>query len=157
MKYKIKMRIWTRDAFILQEACMFLGLARLMTMMKFRQFAPFLGKKAQHEPEEPSDDQLARAQKVKSAILAMSVRTPWKSRCLVRAIAAQIMLRRRRINCTLYLGVAKNDAKRMKAHAWVKCGKLFLTGERPAGDYTYVAAFSNEFNSPGRSGEGEAG
>lgn len=135
-----------REAFIFQEAILFLGLARLMTAaMKFSWFSRMLGKQVSCEPKVPGKAQLERAQEVAFAVAQMSRRVPWKARCLVRAIAAQLMLGRRRINSTLYLGVSRSNDKPLKAHAWVKCGDAFLTGERPAMDYTVVARFSNEF------------
>ena len=142
-----------REAFILQEAFLLLGLARLMTVtMKFSWFSRVLGRQLPREPKAPDEAQLARAREVASAILQMCQRAPWKTRCLVRAITAQLMLGRRRINSTLYLGVTRSEKNPIKAHAWVKCGGMFLTGERPAGDYTVVAMFSNEFDGIGPAG-----
>lgn len=147
-----------REAFLFLEAVLFLGLGRLMTAaMKFRWFSRALGKQDSCEPMAPDAVQLERAQDVAAAIAQMSRRVPWKARCFVRAIAAQLMLGRRRINSTLYLGVNRSGNNPLKAHAWVKCGGVFLTGERPAKDYTVVARFSNEFCSPRRIAGEDAG
>ena len=54
-------------------------------------------------------------------------RTPWESKCLVRALTAAYMLKRRGFSGTLYMGVKMNDGK-MAAHAWLRCGDLFVTG-----------------------------
>ena len=153
MKHGEKGPVRTREAFILPEAFLLLGLARLMTMaMKFNQFSRILGMQVSREPKAPDVAQLERAREVASIIAEASRRAPWKTRCLVRAIAAQLMLKRHRINSTLYLGVARSGNKPLKAHAWVKCGDIFLTGEHPVMDYTVVAMFSNEFDSIGPSG-----
>jgi hypothetical protein len=153
MKHGEKRPVRTREAFLLPETFLFLGLARLLTMaMKFNQFSRILGIQGSREPKAPDAAQLERAREVASVIAQASRRAPWKTRCLVRAIAAQLMLKRRRINSTLSLGVARSGNKPLKAHAWVKCGDVFLTGERPAMDYTVVAMFSNEFDNIGPSG-----
>ena len=150
-----KMR--TRDSFMLQEAWILLGLGRLLMMLfKFNRYARLLGKQLPREPETPNAEQFARAKAVAGAVRTMSVRTPWKSRCLPQAIATQIMLGRRRINSTLFLGVTRNDEKRMKAHAWVACGGTTLIGERPWDIYTPVAAFSKEFGHAAQSVQEEA-
>jgi hypothetical protein len=142
---------------MLQEAWILLGLARLMSkLFKFNRYARVLGKQLPREPEAPSAEQFARAKAVAGAVRTMSARTPWKSRCLPQAIATQIMLGRRRINSTLFLGLTRNDEKRMKAHAWVMCGATTLIGERPWDIYTPVAAFSKEFGPPAQCAQEEA-
>jgi hypothetical protein len=150
---KLSARFWTHDVFILLEASLLLCFAQLLAMtMKFNRFSRVLGKQVSREPGAPDEAQLARAQEVASAIALVRRLAPWKSRCLAQAIAAQIMLKRRRINSTLYLGVAQHAVKGLRAHAWVKCGGAFLTGERLSKNYTVVAMFSSEFSAPKRPG-----
>lgn len=50
------------------------------------------------------------------AVQAASVYTPWRSNCLAQALAAHYMLRRRRLPCTLYIGVAKRPGQSLTAH-----------------------------------------
>lgn len=54
-------------------------------------------------------------------------RTPWQSKCLVKALTASHLLKKRGISHTLYLGVGQNDSK-MIAHAWLRSGRLYVTG-----------------------------
>lgn len=56
---------------------------------------------------------------VKVAVRQAGWISPWKNRCLVSSLTARYMLRRRRISSELYLGMAKNEAGRMIAHAWL--------------------------------------
>jgi hypothetical protein len=65
-------------------------------------------------------------------------RTPWHSACLVQALAGAALLRQRRLPAALYLGVAKapRQPDAIIAHAWLRCGEVFLTGE--AGHQTYA-------------------
>jgi len=67
--------------------------------------------------------------------------TPWKSACLVQAIVGKIMLQRRKIQSTVFLGVAKNKQDELKAHAWLKSDNTYLTGYREMNDYTTIAHF----------------
>lgn len=66
--------------------------------------------------------------------------TPWETKCLVRALTAQRLMTRRHITSTLYLGVGLKENK-MIAHAWIRCGKRFVTGGDGTG-YSVVAKFS---------------
>ena len=54
-------------------------------------------------------------------------KTPWESKCLVRALTAQKILKKKRIASTLYLGCAHEGGKAV-AHAWLRVGKMYVTG-----------------------------
>lgn len=68
----------------------------------------------------------------------------------MQAIAAQRMLRRRRIASTLYLGVASNREKKdaIVAHAWLRAGDKIITGEIEARRHRALAWFGDEPASP---------
>ena len=53
--------------------------------------------------------------------------TPWESKCLVRALTAKRLLKKKNISSTLYLGVKTENGK-MSAHAWLRTGMLYVTG-----------------------------
>ena len=61
-------------------------------------------------------------------ITAISRYTPWKSLCMVQALTAQTILSIKRIPCTIYLGIAKDDQQKLQAHAWLMCGDFVVTG-----------------------------
>lgn len=65
--------------------------------------------------------------------------TPWESKCLVRALVAQKLLKKKKIPSTLYLGVGKENES-MIAHAWIRSGKAFVTGGNGEG-YAIVAKY----------------
>ena len=69
-------------------------------------------------------------------------KTPWESKCLVRALAAQRLLCRRGLSSTLYLGCGMEEGK-MVAHAWRRFGEMYVTGG-DGGGYTTVARFCKE-------------
>jgi len=154
-----KKRIWAFLHFdfshklLLMEALLLLGLSRAaLLIMDFREIAPRLGTQRELKDlvaetgglvDEGQKKLNARAKGVGWAVRAMSRYTPWESKCLVQAMAAKIMLNRRKISNTLYLGVAKDNTGAMVAHAWIKCGSFILTGEREAERFTVVAAFSS--------------
>ena len=66
-----------------------------------------------------------------SAAIARSRRiVPWRSDCLVQALAARAWLDRRGIPSALSIGVKKAPAGTVDAHAWLKCGPITITGGR---------------------------
>ncbi len=68
---------------------------------------------------------------------------PWECVCLVRAFSASRMLAKRDIVCNTYMGVCKNDAGGMCAHAWTKCGNEFITGETGVERFKVTGIFHN--------------
>lgn len=68
------------------------------------------------------------AKKVSYAVNRVCNKTKWESKCLVRALTAQKLLAEKGIDSTMYLGCKENDNKKMVAHAWIRCGKTFVTG-----------------------------
>jgi hypothetical protein len=71
---------------------------------------------------------------------AAARRVPWRSKCLEQAIAAKMMLRRRGVHSTLYLGVTREPTG---AHAWVRVGGWNVTGGQDVSRYAVVASFAD--------------
>lgn len=80
------------------------------------------------------------AVRVSRVVNRIADKTPWESKCLVRALAAQRILKRRNVSTTLYLGVGKDDNMKMIAHAWLRCGLFYVTGGTGE-EYAMVAKF----------------
>lgn len=81
---------------------------------------------------------------VSKAVHAMSKVTWWESQCLVKAIAAMKMLEKRGVPSTLYLGSGRDDQGRMIAHAWLRSGSFYVTGNENLERYAVVALFGNQ-------------
>lgn len=66
---------------------------------------------------------------------------PFHCQCLVTAITARKLLKKLNYSPDLYLGVAKDPEKGLAAHAWVKLGDVWVTGQT-AQSFTIVKVFS---------------
>lgn len=66
------------------------------------------------------------------AVRAMGARVPWRSDCLVQALAAQHWLAAKGIGSTIHLGVKPSGAP-LDAHAWLKVGDRIILGGDVAG------------------------
>lgn len=62
------------------------------------------------------------------ALAVGSRHVPWRSDCLIQAMAAHRWLRRHGLVSEFYLGVAKRNEVTLIAHAWLKVGDLTVTG-----------------------------
>lgn len=97
------------------------------------------GAEGEESPDDETLDTYRYAKKVSYCVNQICSKTAWESKCLVRALTAQKLLKRKKISTTLYLGCAEKDGK-MVAHAWLRCGRLYVTGGDGTG-YTIVDKF----------------
>ena len=129
----------------LLEAVFWLGLARLaLLLVPFRRLAVHLGTPS-HETPAQNLDQAAteRARTVGGAVQRAARNLPWDCRCMAQALAGKAMLRRRGLPSTLYLGVAKDEAADLCAHAWLRCGDAVITGGEGADRFTVLSTFGD--------------
>ncbi|MDR3598919.1 MAG: lasso peptide biosynthesis B2 protein [Desulfosporosinus sp.] len=126
------------------EAFILLGISRFLILaIKFKTVAPVLGKHGKESANKVTAQDLEISKKVAWAVRVMSKHTVWESKCLVQAMTAKIMLNRRKISSTIYLGVAKDEAQQLIAHAWLRCGDKILTGGGGRDKFTVVGIFGD--------------
>ena len=114
----------------------------LVTFVKFSIYNRIMGELM---VEAPAIDYKKEQRKVFRTIRAidfLSDKMPWKNTCLVRAIAVKLMLRRRKVKTTVYLGVGELEGK-FEAHAWVKVGDRVICGETNKDSFKVVSYFGD--------------
>ena len=126
------------------EAFILTGIVRFSILfIPFNKLARCIGKYKDESTYSVSDKEKDTICRIAWAVYVVSKRTPWQSKCLVKALTAQIMLRQRKVSSTLYLGVAKDKANKLKAHAWLRSGQDIITGNSEKEGFTVVAKFAN--------------
>ena len=122
-----------------------LGLAgvRLMTLvLPFRVVNRLIGIRHCGDVAPVVSRELDRARGVGRAIRAAARHLPWRSSCLVQAITGKAMLARRGIPALVFIGVGKGEAESFRAHAWLKCGDLLVTGGKEYQAFTAISSFN---------------
>jgi len=131
------------DRILYMEATFWLGISRLaILILPFRWIAPFLG---QHMASSDENDKSSGRQAVipvSRAILNMSRHLPWECKCLAQAISGKMMLQRRQISSTLYLGVSKKEDGDLYAHAWLRAGNIIILGGGGLERFAVVSTFA---------------
>lgn len=90
-------------------------------------------------PDPASAPVLDRARAVARRVGRVADRLPWRSSCLVRAVALRLLLERRGISgAIIRFGVRKKD-KALEAHAWLILKGTILIGEEEAAGYVSLA------------------
>lgn len=86
-----------------------------------------------------TDQQLTVIENIREAVQRAGWVSPWKNKCLVSSLAGRCMLRRRKIQSQISLGVIKDGNGRMIAHAWLRAGDLEIVTR--GGDYQVLYVF----------------
>ena len=107
----------------------------------FAELAPKIGQLGYETPIETSP---RNARLVHELMESMFRRIGWKDSCLIRALTAKKLLNRMGEKCTLYMGVRKRKGEGLSAHAWLRCGKLTVTGGEIKDEYTVTAVFGDQ-------------
>jgi hypothetical protein len=85
------------------------------------------------ELQAPSNGGPGSAQTVSRAVRIGARIVPFRSDCLVQAMAARSMLDRRSISSEFYIGVARRRGEDFSAHAWLKSGGEIVVGGNVSG------------------------
>jgi hypothetical protein len=123
-------RLPAADKGLLIEAALLLPVARtVIQWVPIRWYAPLLlGRHMADLPhgETAADEDLLR--RVAWAARVVSEVMPWRNKCFALALTVKWMLARRGIASVLYLGARTLENRGFCAHAWLRCGNLYLTG-----------------------------
>ena len=79
-----------------------------------------MGERGGESPQEETMENLRKAKRVSTHVNRITEHTLWESKCLVRAMTASKMI----------------------AHAWLRCGQMYVTGGNGS-SYAMVAKFRN--------------
>lgn len=123
------------------ETALALALGWLLVFaVPFRHSAALVGKaKGPAEAGElPPEKTLQRARAVSRRIVCWAPKMPFRTTCLVRAMAGWLLLKRRGIASTIRFGVAMEDGK-LAAHAWLLLADETLLGGAEATGYQPLA------------------
>lgn len=135
------LRMRPGDKVLLLEAAALLAVARvLVNTVGFERFASRLGHHMAQTSNDASPEAHATARRVRWAVEIAARNLPFEVICLPQAIAGKLMLRRRGIDSTLYLGVAYDPD--LKAHAWLRAGRVIVTGAKGRSGFSVISTFA---------------
>ena len=113
----------------------------LISKNAFRDICIRLGTRRDSVPVEPyTGSNNERILAVSKAIKIVCPRLHFKNECLVEAFVAKRLLLHEKM--TVYMGVAKNKDGAMRAHAWTRCGDIYVTGAEGREQFTVTAVFA---------------
>jgi hypothetical protein len=138
---------WAQRLVLLEAACYLAAAQIAVHLLPFRWLAPHLGRMGGTSSERPvSPEQQRQAQQIGWAVTALARKLPWDSKCLAQAVAGKWMLQRRGLPTVLYLGIDRgpDEGTWLEAHAWLRCGADFVTGEPQHKRFQVLTTFSED-------------
>jgi len=124
-----------------------LGLAKLAVWtVPFQRLAKRLGTPAGSSPYclaiPPQLEHRARL--IRQAIRIAANYAPWNANCYPQALAARLLLGYYRVPCLIYFGVRRDEETgAMKAHVWIACGRVAVTGGYAFDQFTVAGIFES--------------
>lgn len=114
----------------------------LVRFIPLRWFSSMLGEFNRHVEVNLDDREIQLITLFRKNLKRLKKVLPWQVKCFTEAIAGKKVLSLYDIKTTLFLGVTKEGEQNLKAHAWLKSGDQFITGERGYKNYTVVGFYS---------------
>ncbi|NNC73524.1 MAG: lasso peptide biosynthesis B2 protein [Sphingomonadaceae bacterium] len=113
---------------------MLLAMARfLILVVPLKYWRGLLGPIGEHDAESaraPDAATTRTALNIGRLVRRVAARAPFSALCLPQAIAAKLMLRRRRIASQIHVGARSGTgSKAIDLHAWLMIGELCVTGD----------------------------
>lgn len=141
-KLKYLFQLSTKDKLLIIEIIALLSFAKLcIKVIRFNILTNWIGK-IHRETARESKNSLMKLFKIKRFIKSITKYLPWESVCYDKAIAAKLILNRRKIPSTLYIGLVKSKYGQLDGHAWVRAGNFYITGGMERKKYHTIAFFS---------------
>src|SRR5262245_11844893 len=113
-------RVMTRDGMLFFESFVLLIVLRpSLFVLPFRSMLNLVGRASVQPTRAPS---IVEIERMRWAVLTASRYVPGGRHCLTRALVAKLLFGRRGQGVDLRIGVAKDNAGRLIAHAWLESG-----------------------------------
>lgn len=121
-----------------------LAIARLFILfVPFKHIASFMESNHNIKQTQAKNPNETLLKTVSGYTRKISKMTPWGYNCFAKALATKFFLNRKKIPSTIYFGVChKGKQNKFKAHAWLKCGEIIITGAQNHEHYTVMKSFS---------------
>ena len=127
------------EIMLIPEAYFFLFISRLI--VSYQPSRKWMPKATSEIPEQIETGKLEKAVLIARVVDGLETRTPWKSTCLVKALATRKMLQRRFLKHRLHFGVIPKINTGFEAHAWLSVGTKNILGGENLDGFHEISAF----------------
>jgi hypothetical protein len=113
-----------------------------LVFLPFRKVLNWQGKINMESPDRRDDTSLEFRKSLQSAMRLCDKYTFWKTECYTQALTAKILLNKKGIPGTVYIGFNKTEEGEYKGHAWLRSYDRVITGETEKNSYIVHSFYS---------------
>ena len=113
-----------------------------LVFLPFRKVMSWQGKLGLESTSGPDPESLGFRKSLQSAMQLCEQYTPWPTECYTLALTARILLRRRQLPGTLYIGFRKKEDGGFAGHAWLRSYDRIITGAEGMEKYVVHSCYS---------------
>ena len=141
-KFLVFFSIGGRERVLFLEAlALLIGWRLRILLLPLRSYVHRFGTRGSEHHTEGAESTM-QIREIQQAVRRAESVLPWKSKCLTEAVTTKLLLQRKSIKSTLFLGVAREGESSLIAHAWLKSGSRIVAGEKGYEKFTVVEKFS---------------
>ncbi|MGZ3874707.1 MAG: lasso peptide biosynthesis B2 protein [Mucilaginibacter sp.] len=108
----------------------------------FKRVLGWLGSVHQESDNSPSEETLETRLRIKKALYLCHKYALWPTECYTLSLTGKLLLRRRNLSGTIYIGFMKDEHGKFKGHAWLRANDTYLSGLREARGFDVKLLFS---------------
>jgi hypothetical protein len=133
-----------RETKILFAEAMFTSAWVKLTLkfFSFNKAMAWLGAVNQESVADTNAGTLLTRQRIKRVLTLCNRYAPWPTECYTLSLTGKLLLKRRNISSTLYIGFNKDGTGKYKGHAWLRANETYISGWKEAAPFTVHSMFS---------------
>lgn len=108
----------------------------------FKRVMGWLGSANIESDTQPNEQTIHTRKNIRAALQLCKKYALWPTECYTLSLTGKILLKRRKINGTLYIGFIKSEEGKYKGHAWLRSADTYICGFKESIGYPKNLIFS---------------
>ena len=113
-----------------------------LTFFPFNRVMGWLGTQQIESSRLQEEQTLTLRREIKSAVSLCKKYAPWRTECYTMSLTGRLMLSRRKLTSTLYIGFRRDESGAFLGHAWLRANDIYISGYQEAAGFNINFMFS---------------
>lgn len=127
---------------VFKASLLSLGVWVALILLPYRWWSRWQGEVRRMSSEQPAPATLPFREDLAQALSIAARHIPWLKRCYVRALTGMVILRKKGVTGTLYIGFRTRKDGRFEGHAWLRAHDTWISGADRRGEFSVHAFYS---------------
>lgn len=113
-----------------------------LSFFPFKKVLTWLGGMQTESDTNAQPQTLDTRRQIKTALVLCNKYALWPTECYTLSLTGKLLLKRRKIASTLYIGFKKDETGKYKGHAWLRANDTYISGYKESRDFHVHSMFS---------------